>query len=572
MTRLQMVHALGGVAWLTIMGTAYAVPPNDCTSGFWSKTLRCQALAVWNLGDPPQPNDADAPADAAEIKEYTRVFLSKTSVRCVDGTRPLVYVDPAVCTTAGGCPQPGGGMVAYGADMLSDKWLISMTGGGSCNAFDADGDGKYEDGTRCTDLYPAEANEMSSAFDKPMKNLTSEPGGSSGIMSPDPAQNPVFATYNRVRVEKCSYDRYLGRSKHSNASGSLLGNPITYTLYNHGQRIMDVVLKDLRKGLAYTTWTPGTGGTATAVSATLPQLTQATHVVFIGHSGGAHGLYHNVDRLAAKVGKFTKGVADVRAIFDANFVSALENEAAFGTVSVGGAPLGGDIYSNQWTGASLDSAGAAFTFDGQGFHEDSWFGQQQLSWKMRLDKSCVAAHAAADRWKCRDRFHVLFNHIATPLFFREDFTDPNSEHTDGGDGHPVSWGVPTGCTYPDLLELPGCDAPRLAAATQHRARLEEQVTTFLSDFDTDSELATQADTSLPAGTLPTVYAWMPSCGTHEGAYGNAGYHDTEIDDGVTSIDMRAWIEAFVAAPATNQVAWKIEGNVLATSMTSSCPP
>lgn len=564
------------LAVLLCIGLASDAPAatNSCTSGFWSTTLRCRALDVAGLTDPPQPNESSAPPGAAAVKEYTRVFLPTTRVRCVDGTRPVLYVDAAVCATPGGCAQPGGGTAPYGADMVSDKWLISVTGGGACNASDSDGDGTLDDGTRCTDLYPGEASEMSSALDAPMKNLTSAPGGSSGIMSPDPAENPVFAAYNRVRVEKCSYDRYLGRATHKNVAGDLLGTPITYTLYNHGQRIMESALKTLKRGLAYTTWAPGPGGTVIPVAAQLPPLADATHVVFVGHSGGAHGLYHNIDRLADAVRRAAGDDADVRAVFDANFVPAIENEAAFATDVPGGAPLGGDIYTHQWIGASLDSAGGAFTYDGAGFHDASWFGQQQISWKTRLDASCLRAHPADEHWMCRDRYHVLLNHVATPLFFREDFTDPNSEHTDGGDGHPIPWALPGTCAYPDLLALPGCGAPRFTAATQHRARLEEQATRFLSDFDTRSELATQSDASVPAGVLPTLYGWMPSCGSHTGAYGDASYHDTAIrDEGTLEVvDMRQWLEAFVAAPATGQVAWKIDGAVLGTTMTSLCPP
>ncbi len=546
---------------------------NDCDSGFWKKTLRCQALALLGLTTSPQPNESDVPADATEIHEYTRVFLKKNSIHCVDGTRPLMFVDPAVCTTVAGCPQPGGGTAAYGQGMVSDLWLISMPGGGSCNARDLDLDGKYEDGTSCTDVYPTETAEMSSAFDPPMKNMNGVGGTSSGILSPDPVENSVFAAYNRVRIEKCSYDRYVGRARRNNLAGDLVGNPITYNLYSHGRKIMETALSELEDGLTYTTWIPGSGGSAQGVATSLPPLSDATQVVFVGHSGGAHGLMHNIDWLAERVREATGEDPDVRAIIDANFLPSIENEAAFASAPGGGAPLNGDAYTNQWAGESLDSATAPFAYDGSVWHQASLLSQQQLSWKMKFDKSCLKAHSSDDDWKCRDRHHVLFNHMSTPFFMREDFSDPNKEHT-AGTGHPVQWGLVAGCTYANP-SAPGCDLrPLLDPATDYRARLTQQVSTLLGDIGTRSEIVTGVDDSLPAGVVPTVYAWMPDCASHEGVYDNDSFRNTLIREDTTmvSVTMRAAVHAFIAAPATNTTAWRIDGTYLGASMTSLCPP
>lgn len=130
------------------------------------------------------------------MKNSTRVFLNNDlSIRCLDGTRPIIYVDKAV-----GAP--------------SNKWIFSMTGGGSCNAHDSNGDGVFDDAQGCLDTYvdPKEYGEMETASEPPMKTLE-------GINRPGALRNPVFAGYNRVRVQKCSYDRYNGRAAYEAAGG-----------------------------------------------------------------------------------------------------------------------------------------------------------------------------------------------------------------------------------------------------------------------------------------------------------------------------------------------------------------
>lgn len=146
--------------------------PNDCNHKYWSETLRCRALDIAGLSDLPQPNAEDRPTSVADLHEYTRVFMTNKKLRCVDGTRPLLYVAPAVCTTTGGCLQANGHMVHKGGYIDSDNWLITFTGGGACSAGDTNGDGIYDEGEICSNFYVAEETSgMSSAFDAPMKNI-----------------------------------------------------------------------------------------------------------------------------------------------------------------------------------------------------------------------------------------------------------------------------------------------------------------------------------------------------------------------------------------------------------------
>lgn len=531
--------------------------PNDCKHPYWSDTLRCKALDLAEQGDRPQPNINDHPATVGDLRDYTRVFLGNPALRCLDGTRPLLYVAPAVCTDPGGCVQPGGRRAQPGESMISNNWIISFTGGGACHARDLDGDGVFEDGRLCTGVYLDEGSGMSSAFDPPMKNF------SDGIMSRDPRDNPVFAAYNSVRIDKCSYDRYNGRSKHTNVEGSLLDNTFYYTLFNQGQRIAETAVKTLAKGLRYRTWTDSDGdGVVDKVKMHLPRLSQARQVVFVAHSGATQGLRQNIDRLAEIVTR--RHHVDVRALFDENFLPSIENEAAF--VSF----LGGDAYTDQWTGTS-SASGESIEYNGEDFHRDGLVANQIDAWNTRLDRSCLAAHSPNTRWKCRDRQHVLFNHISTPMFVREDFTDPGFEHTDDGSGHPIRWALLPGCTYPDVTFVEGCD-PRFETATEHRDRLVRMAGTLLMDIGSRSEMALGIDTSLAPGQVPAVHMWMPSCGSHTGAYKDDPFHNTTIEENGVEISMHDALVSFLATPRFNTTAWQIDGTLGGRTMTSICPP
>jgi hypothetical protein len=563
MTAIRSVGLMIALLWgpaTAVAQPAIPGPPNDCSHPYWRDTLRCRDIG--NRGDLPQPNAASRPATVEDLKEYTRVFFGGPTLRCVDGTKPVLYVAPAVCTDPAGCSQTRGGPVPYGAPITSNDWIISFVGGGACHAQDKDGDGLYEDGSYCSGLYPIDKTGMSTAFDPPMKNLEGSPNSSGGILSRRPSTNPMFAAYNSVRVEKCSYDRYLGRTEYEHVSGSLRGSNFEYTLFTHGQRIAEAAIQQLKTGLAYTTWAdPDNDGDVDDIQTRLPRLADARQVLFIGHSGGAHGMRHNIDRLASLV-KRSKKDADVRVLLDANFLPSIEGEAAFNGA-------GGDEYSDVWTGSSTAS-GQPFRYDGDSYHRESLVGEQLTSWKTLLDESCLAAHSPDTRWKCRDRQHVTFNHIATPMFIREDFLDPNMEHTDDFLGHPIPWALRPGCSYSDLLPGSPCYA-RFATTTEHRLRLSHLAATLLAGIDARSELARGVDASLPAGQVPAVYLWMPACAAHEGAYSDAAFqHTAIIHDGV-STTMRAAVESFASGPTSNVVDWRISGSVGGRMMTSHCP-
>ena len=121
---------------------------NNCADPYWANTLRCKAfpgaVAV------PQPNVGTSPS-AGQIHAFTRVFLTDPTIRCADGTIPILYVDKAV-----------------GA--ASNNWIISVVGGGSVAAADTNADGIADDAQIVIDTYgdPSERPEMGTATKPPM--------------------------------------------------------------------------------------------------------------------------------------------------------------------------------------------------------------------------------------------------------------------------------------------------------------------------------------------------------------------------------------------------------------------
>ena len=514
---------------------ALAQAANSCTDPYWKHTLRCQFAP----SQTPQPESPATPPEANDIPDFTRVWLdSDPALRCVDGTRPLIYVDKAICTDPSGC-----GTSAYGEPVDSNRWMFTIPGGGSCHS------------DYCLNAYadPAERGEMSSATKPEMKEME-------GIHRPDPVRNPVFAGYNRVRVEKCSYDRYLGRSTAEAEGGALHGQKqdgtaIDYNLYQHGALMFEETFGVLADGLEYATW-KRSGAEAVATTETLPPLSDAEVVLIVGHSGANHGLFHNLDRLAAALAALPGFGGDVRAVLDANFIPGLENEAAFSST----APPESDAYSGITAGTSSTSKSGPFTYDGGEYHETGLFRLQYDAWDAQLDASCLDAHEG-EIWLCRDRHHVLLNHVSTPFLQREDVSDPNPEHNDGPRGHRLQFA--DDAAYPDCTGGSPCD-PRLTRE-EYRARVTLQAQTLIDSASTRSEMARGIDES---GPFPTFYLWLPDCGKHDGVYADASYYVASMG-GYT---LRHWIEEFLRAPRTGTKAWLIDGveNGSGTVVRSQC--
>lgn len=533
---------------------------------FWQDTLRCQLFPTSQQTPPPKPR---APQAVDEIMDFTRVDLPWRNkdfefVRCVDGTRPVIYVDKSVNG--------------------SDNWLFTFQGGGSCN-----------DGKSCLQAYLSEneVTEMGTAGSPAMKNMQ-------GIHRRQPRN--AFVEYNRVRIEKCAYDRYNGTTKANGASASvasdLNGNsvdneainavgsagfdPLTHTvqegaslrfdLFHHGKKTVLHTLDELRNGMTYKTWIDDGGVSQVQVS--LPPLKNATKILFAGHSGGAHGLMHNIDDLVDYMGGWTRSDgapfnADVRALFDAHLLPAMENEAAFSE------HLGGDIYDHESLCRNDCKSGPPlhYTYDGMEYYSSGgvdvgdFYDGPYREWNVKLDASCLAAHPI-DQWRCVDRFHVLFNHMTTPFFIREDFRDPNGQHNNnpGGPenhGHRLFWADPELRHCADDAATEPCQ-PVLSQAA-FRVRVEEQAKQLELDFATRSELA------LGGGTIPTRYVWLPDCGEHSGAFDDHQFFNVRLDSNLqgTQTTMHDFMVDFMNPLVPGSYNARIDGDADTESICSS---
>jgi hypothetical protein len=366
---------------------------------------------------------------------------------------------------------------------------------------------------------------MSSAASKPMQNF-------SGVHRADPLHNPVFAGYNRVRIDKCSFDRYNGRAVFPGMTDPNIAT--AFDVYQQGYTIITAAFAELLPGLTYTTWQNGGGGIL-AVDETLPPLAAATTILFIGHSGAAQGLMHNIDHLAADLAAL--GVtADVRAAFDAQFKIAQETEAAFTGA--------GDLYDHIWSGTT--PAIDAFTYDDTYWAPGGGYHTQYTTWNAQVDQSCLDAHAASgDGHRCHDYLHVLLNHVSTPFFIREDYRDSN--HSNPVEDHELSWGPVA--TYP--AHCPGTTCkPVFAIPGEHRQRLNEQANRLWLDYRSRSEIALGVDTSLPAGQAPSFALWMPNCGVHAGAFDDTQFFDVRITSPAGARTMQSFLASFMTYSRT----------------------
>lgn len=241
-----------------------------------------------------------------------------------------------------------------------NKWIIHQQPGGSCSSYEV-----------CLERWCGiqyDASKMSSKFAPPATN-------GSGIFARN--DDNAFGPANQVYVYYCSSDTWVGRR-----SDAVLEDPtganVPFRLHFRGHDILEAVADALAKGV-----------TSDDGVEKLPSLANATEVLFSGSSAGSFGMTESLDWWAAKVpGAKTFGMLDSiylplpedvdDAAIQAKYQSGLEAQAALRL--------------------SLYQA----------------FG----------DESCRAAHPGKDAYLCELTTHVQLNHLTTPFFTRQDYSDP----------------------------------------------------------------------------------------------------------------------------------------------------
>ena len=175
-----------------------------------------------------------------------------------------------------------------------------------------------------------------------------------GILSDVPANNPSFATWNRVLLPYCTSDAFSGNRSQSEWSASL-----SFL----GSKVLPAVVADLQSRFGL-----------------LDE--PSTKVVYSGASAGAVGIYPNLDRLSEEL---------------------LASAQVYGLVDSG------------WFLDSSPFAAQTCTDDPMACTDEEIFAQGVPAWQAVTDSSCAAATAPEDRWHCLFGYRVE-PYLSTRLF------------------------------------------------------------------------------------------------------------------------------------------------------------
>ena len=298
-------------------------------------------------------------------------------VRCANGTRPSYISDPA--------------------NVASTNWLV-YAGQGGFSLFPE------------VPAWITVHSESGSFSNGSPINLPRPP--QTGVLGPVATD---FADWHRIEIQKCTPDRWQGRSVVQQTSEAVLCStfnlPCTGTLepplhdpntefdvYLHGDRIVRATLADLAGPTTlYADHAQGT------VADTLPALADADRVLFTCHSNGCNGLHHTFDARADQVTTYAPN-AEVLAVFNMFFAASMEGEHSV-TAAAGSVIAGRSVYDHTVPATSISGQpmfDLTYTSGAQ---------RQTLDWyEAELDASCAADHSA-DPSPCYDAMHVLANHL-----------------------------------------------------------------------------------------------------------------------------------------------------------------
>ena len=299
-----------------------------------------------------------------------------------------VMLDP-VAFPAARCNDGSTAIMYVRVNPASHRWIIHLQKGGGCTDYDS----CYQ---RWCGLGSYSAGKMSS-FNQP------DEMAAQGIFS-DRVGNP-FRDWNVVYGFYCSSDSWRGAAGTVAFSKLLPGAPaqvVRMSVEFHGAAIADAIIATLKTGAVVTT--------AGGEQLDLPDLDQATTVLFSGGSAGGVGVRHLVDKIAADLRTTNPGV-DVRAVIDSTHK-----------------PM------EAWASNTLDGtcdASAADPYTSVADYETKSQAADALQGAV-VDASCLAAHAA-DPQRCASDEHVLHFHVTTPFFARQGLLEKLGD--DEGDGH-----------------------------------------------------------------------------------------------------------------------------------------
>lgn len=321
--------------------------------------------------------DCGTPAEAGGLANGTELQRTQLDTDvfpdavCNDGTSAFYYFRPA--TTVAG----------------QDRWVIQLQGGGGCGTGDACAarwcsvDTNFGETQMTNLLSPAQGIRGDGIL---------EQGGAFGVPNPVGGWNHVFVRY-------CSSDSWAGTAGpiEVDAHHPINGDEVRFKIAFSGAKIIDAVLDTLRRdGASPPPYTiAGDGGE-------LPDLDDATAILFAGGSAGGQGVGTNADRVRDHL-RETNPDVELVALSDSAFAPDLS------TLDFSTTPM------------CLDS----------GVCDYETLITTAIQYELAApveDSSCVSWHAANapdTAWRCADEAHVVREHIQAPLLIRQGLLDDN---------------------------------------------------------------------------------------------------------------------------------------------------
>ena len=410
-----------------VAAPTFPAAPTDCAA--FPQSCAGQALASPNstrgVGDHPVPYTGAQPPEV-QLFRHTMDLTQYPEAVCNDGSPAVFYFAPA----------PAG-------SVNRDKWVFQLEGGGGCLAA-TDGASLHED---CMDRWTGKGpayldfpRKMSTDIDRDgvvdasfLPVVGRVPGllGADTIVT-DPTQNGGLDAWNRVFVNYCSSDLWIGQSGPlSLAGGEWIdpnGNAQPYPplarAWFHGHRILESVMDAIAAGVL------SDEGEHYICRHAAPET-----IVLAGDSAGGGGVSQNLDWLAELPGWGATPNGVDRGITLGVAGSTLQPPFAHDDATV--AWYTGPVTVQEWD-MSINAL-VDVDLDGNG-NPDTDAREADVPLRRPvyeslidafIDQSCLAANTdptAADpnqrHWLCyRSAWLFPSGEIATPMLVKQDLTD-----------------------------------------------------------------------------------------------------------------------------------------------------
>ena len=353
-----------------------------------------------------KPGEAGGIAPGTDLYRINLDLTKFPGAICNDGTGGIFYVR------------------RYSNTDNRNKWVIYLQGGGDC------GSGQACAQRWCSIETNFGANKMSSSF-APDKGIRGN-----GLLSPDSSLNN-FATWNQVFVYYCSSDQWSGTAANVQLSATgVNGQSFQYTIHFKGAEIFDAVVSMLRReNKAKVKYRDQAGK-----KLVLPDLDDATTVVFAGASAGSGGVRNNTDRL--------------QSLLRQNNTNCTGSQCPLQYFAVIDSGFPPDMSGLDFSQSVPCEKASLCSYEA--FIQYQWNVVQRGTWGARPDQSCLDFHQKdGTEFECANLVHVMQNHLTSPYFTRQDTQDQLllGNNVDAGLTTPQSFGDLVHAQLTNLVNL-----------------------------------------------------------------------------------------------------------------------